>query len=157
MELQWQPVIGFQALTNRNIGQKRRIRRYFRPISGQEFQQARTAELHGRGFSSCRDLKPKTALHNRRISSPLDSLVPKKGLGGRAKCFQCLTVVLQPFYSYVAIRCAVSLGVRVFLRFAESEFPFQPRRFACFFTRPKLVQDGGFVLQTHTPIKLRRG
>jgi len=32
-----QPVIGFQALSNRNIGQKRRIRRYFRPISGQIF------------------------------------------------------------------------------------------------------------------------
>ncbi len=45
----WRPVIGFQGLTIRNIGQKRRIRRYFRPISGQKIR-TKGDGLHGRGF-----------------------------------------------------------------------------------------------------------
>ena len=35
----------------------------------------------------------------RRISSPLDPLVPKKGLGCRAECFQSLAVMLRPSQS----------------------------------------------------------
>jgi hypothetical protein len=50
MEGKLQPVIRFQALTNRDIGQKRRIRRYFRPISGQICKPTKTGLL-GRGFN----------------------------------------------------------------------------------------------------------
>jgi hypothetical protein len=51
MEAQWQPEIDSKAVSNRNIGQNPVYWRYFRPISGKTFQQVKTAELHGRGFS----------------------------------------------------------------------------------------------------------
>src|SRR6202007_55252 len=47
----------FKQLATGTSGRKRQIRRCFRPISGQEFQHATAAELHGRGFSSCREFK----------------------------------------------------------------------------------------------------
>ena len=48
----WRPVIGFQRLTNRNIGWKRRVRRDFRPISGQKNSDERRRAAMGGGSSS---------------------------------------------------------------------------------------------------------